>query len=153
MIEVVFIDLVCGYFPHFRGFWVSLAVRLFSAWFLLVKLVVSKIVTDLVLSANCSFERIIPVAGGIFPRQCCGSGSGIRCLFDPWIQDPVPFWPLDPGSGKVFSGSRIPNPYVWELSDNFLGKQLYNSLKIYRNFFLQHFKTKIIFNFVKFVAT
>jgi D-ribose pyranose/furanose isomerase RbsD len=24
-------------------------------------------------------------------HQCCGSGSGIR--------DPVPFWPLDPGSG------------------------------------------------------
>ncbi len=22
-----------------------------------------------------------------FP-QCCGSGSGIRCLFDPWIRDP-----------------------------------------------------------------
>ncbi len=21
-------------------------------------------------------------------KQCCGSGSGIRCLFDPWIQDP-----------------------------------------------------------------
>jgi hypothetical protein len=20
--------------------------------------------------------------------QCCGSGSGIRCLFDPWIRDP-----------------------------------------------------------------
>jgi hypothetical protein len=21
-------------------------------------------------------------------KQCCGSGSGIRCLFDPWIRDP-----------------------------------------------------------------
>jgi hypothetical protein len=21
-------------------------------------------------------------------EQCCGSGSGIRCLFDPWIRDP-----------------------------------------------------------------
>jgi hypothetical protein len=20
--------------------------------------------------------------------QCCGPGSGIRCLFDPWIRDP-----------------------------------------------------------------
>jgi hypothetical protein len=20
--------------------------------------------------------------------QCCGSGSGIRCLFDPWLSDP-----------------------------------------------------------------
>jgi hypothetical protein len=32
--------------------------------------------------------------------QCCGSGSGIRCLFDPWIRDPE--W--------VFSGSRISDP-------------------------------------------
>jgi hypothetical protein len=23
-------------------------------------------------------------------HQCCGSGSGIRCLFDPWIR--VPGW-------------------------------------------------------------
>jgi hypothetical protein len=40
-------------------------------------------------------------------NQCCGSGSGIR--------DPVPFWPLDPGSGIGFfripdPGSRIPDP-------------------------------------------
>ncbi len=46
------------------------------------------------------------------------------------IRDPVPFWPLDPGSAIGFFwipdlGSRIPNPYVWELSDNFLGKKLY----------------------------
>ena len=64
----------------------------------------------------------------------------------------------DPGSGigifripdLVF---RIPNPYFRELSDNFLGKKFYNSLKIGPNFFLQHFKTKIMYNFVKFVAT
>jgi hypothetical protein len=73
------------------------------------------------------------------------------------IRYPVPFWPLDPGSGIGFFripdlGSRIPNPYVWELSDNFLGKKLYYSLKIDPNFFLQLFKTKIMFNFVKFVA-
>ncbi len=72
--------------------------------------------------------------------QCCGSGSGIRCLFDPWIRDPE--W--------VFSGSRIPRPYLEELFDNFLGKTFYNSLKIGPNIFLQHFKTKIIYNFVKF---
>jgi hypothetical protein len=39
-------------------------------------------------------------------NQCCGSGSGIRCIFDPWIregenQDP------DPGSG---SGMGMNNP-------------------------------------------
>ena len=75
-------------------------------------------------------------------KQCCGSGSGIRCLFDPWIRDPE--W--------IFSGSRIPRPYFEELFDNFFGKKFYNSLKIGPNFFLQNFKTKIICNFVKFVA-
>jgi hypothetical protein len=36
--------------------------------------------------------------------QCCGSGSGIRCIF----------YPKDPGSGMIFfpdPGSRIPDPY------------------------------------------
>ncbi len=80
--------------------------------------------------------------------QCCGSGSGIRCFF----------LPLDPGSGiGLFRipdlGSRIPNPYFWELSDNSLGKKFYNSSKIGPNFFLQYFKTKIRFNFMKFVGT
>jgi hypothetical protein len=56
------------------------------------------------------------------------------------------------GSGIGFSGSRIQNPYFWELSDKSLGKKFYNSLKTGPNFFLEHFKNKIIFNFVKFVA-
>jgi hypothetical protein len=76
-------------------------------------------------------------------RQCCG--SGIQCLFDP-----------GPGFGirnRFFSGSRIPTPYFLELSDKFLGKKFYNSMKTGPNFFLQHLKNKIIFNFVKFVAT
>ncbi len=81
--------------------------------------------------------------------QCCGSG----------ILDQVPFCSfLTPGSGirnRIFPdlGSRIPNPYFWELSVNFLGKKFYNSLKIGPNFFLHHFKKKIICNFVKFLAT
>jgi hypothetical protein len=56
----------------------------------------------------------------------------------------------DPGSGIGFSpdpGSQT--PYFLELSDKFLG----NSLKTDPNIFLQHLKNKIIFNFVKFVAT
>ena len=65
----------------------------------------------------------------------------IRGLFDPWIRD------------RFFSGSRIPNPYFWELSDNFFGKKFYNSWKIGPNFFFHHFIKKIISNFVKFVAT
>jgi len=34
---------------------------------------------------------------GTVPVHCCGSGSGIRILFDPWIRDREQF----------FSGSRI----------------------------------------------
>jgi hypothetical protein len=49
--------------------------------------------------------------------------------------------------------SWISNPYFWELGDKFLGKKFYNSMKTGPNFFLLHFKNKIIFNFVKFVAT
>ncbi len=68
-------------------------------------------------------------------------GSGIRCLFDPWIRDS--------GSRVGFFripdlGSRIPNPYFWQLSDNVLGKKFYNSLKIGPIFLLQHFKNKIV---------
>ena len=66
-------------------------------------------------------------------------GSGAFSTLDP-----------DPGSGIGFSpdpGSQT--PYFLELSDKFLG----NSLKTDPNIFLQHLKNKIIFNFVKFVAT
>ncbi len=45
---------------------------------------------------------IVPVP---YLYQCCGSGSGIRCLFDPWTR------------------IRDPNPYFLELSDKFLGKK------------------------------
>jgi hypothetical protein len=85
-------------------------------------------------------------------RQCCGSGSWIRCLFDTWIRD------LGFGNRTRFfpdlgSRSQIPNQYFLELCDNFLCKKFYNSLKIGPNFFIQHFKNKIISNFVKFEAT
>ncbi len=61
----------------------------------------------------------------------------------------------DPGSRSFLtpgSGYRIPNPYL-ELSNKFLGEKFYNSLKTGPNVFLQHFKNKIILNFVKFVAS
>jgi hypothetical protein len=32
-------------------------------------------------------------------NQCCGFGSVIRCLFDPWIWDPEGVKNHDPGSG------------------------------------------------------
>ncbi len=58
-----------------------------------------------------------------------------RTVLRSRIRDPVPFWPLDPGSGIGFSGSRIPNPYILEHIENFLGKNFNNSLKIGPNFF------------------
>ncbi len=63
---------------------------------------------------------------------------------------------LTPGSGiwnRFFpdTGSQI---HIFEsLVTIFWGKKYYNSLKICSNFFLFHFKNKIIFIFVIFVAT
>ncbi len=76
------------------------------------------------------------------------SGSGIRCLLTP-----------GPGSGiRNRFDFRIPDlgsqPHIFlKVSDKFLGEKFYNSLKTGPNFFLRHLKNKIIFNFVKFVAT
>ncbi len=53
-------------------------------------------------------------------------------IVDPYPGSGIGFFP-DPGS---------PNPYFWELSDNFWGKKFYNSLKIGLNFFLDNSKTK-----------
>jgi hypothetical protein len=77
--------------------------------------------------------------------QCCGSGSGVFLTPGSWIRNRF----------QVDPESRIPDPkpQTHIFSDNFLGKKFYNSLKIGHNFFLQHFINKIIFNFVKFMAT
>jgi hypothetical protein len=49
--------------------------------------------------------------------QCCRSGSGIRCLFDPWIrvpgwvknQDPDPGWTIFPRAWKHIFGLKYFN--------------------------------------------
>ena len=70
-------------------------------------------------------------------------GSGAFSTLDP-----------DPGSGIGFFPDPGSQSHIFlELSKKFLCKKFYNSLKIGPNFFLQHFITKIILNFVKFVAT
>jgi hypothetical protein len=62
------------------------------------------------------------VVGKFRIKQCCG--SGFRCLFDPWIRDPV--WVKKTGSA---SGIRIrdeqPELYFRELRNNFLGLNRY----------------------------
>jgi hypothetical protein len=78
-----------------------------------------------------------------------GSGIGFSGSRIPDLGSRIP----DLGSRIPDPGSRIPIPYFLVLFDNFFGKKFYNSLKIGPNFFLQHFKAKIIYNFVKFVAT
>ncbi len=77
--------------------------------------------------------------------QCCGSGSVAFLTMDPDLGSGIGFFPD--------LGSRIRTPYFLELSDKFLGKKFYNSLKTGPNFFLRHLKSKIILNFVKFMAT
>ncbi len=74
-------------------------------------------------------------------------GSGIGCFLTPGSGIRNRFFP-DPGS-------RIPDPKTIFLRalTIFFGKKFYNSLKIGPIFFLSHFKAKIIYNFVKFVAT
>jgi hypothetical protein len=47
--------------------------------------------------------------------QCCGSRSGIRCLFDPWIWDPG--WVKI----RIRIGDEQPVSYFLELRNNFLG--------------------------------
>ncbi len=70
-------------------------------------------------------------------QQCCGTGSGIRCLFDLGIRN---WFFLDPWSR-------------WKLSDNFRGKISIILWILAQMFFFSFFKNKIIFNFVKFMAT
>jgi hypothetical protein len=93
------------------------------------------------------FSEMQPRKGGYVANQCCRSGSGIRCLFDPWTRIRDRFFP-DPGY-------QIPDskPIFVEVSDKFLSKKFYNSLKTVLNFFFSIFKSKIILNFVKFAAT
>ena len=47
------------------------------------------------------------------PIQCCGSGSGIRCIFDHWICDPgwVKYHDPDPRSGMK---TWIMFPSAWK---------------------------------------
>ena len=75
------------------------------------------------------------------------------------IRDPVPIWPLDQGSGLGFlripdlgTRSRIPNPYFWELSDNFPVKST-TVLSEFAQIFSLPVQNEIIFNLVIFVAT
>jgi hypothetical protein len=63
-----------------------------------------RIVYCIVSIVNFLFSTVIQ--NKFMKRQCCGSGSVIRCLYDPWLRDQ--------GSGIGFfrildPGSRIPD--------------------------------------------
>ncbi len=70
-------------------------------------------------------------------------------------RDTVPFWPLDPGSVIGFFRISVPGsqPHIFENLLTILVKSSIILWKLAQNFFLQQFKTEIICNFVKFVAT
>jgi hypothetical protein len=56
-----------------------------------------------------------------YKMQCCGSGSGIRCFFDPWIQDPG--WVK-----KSESGTGMNNPdHISESLETIFGVKHLNS--------------------------
>ncbi len=90
--------------------------------------------------------------------QSCGSGSGIRCLFDPWIRISDPGSRIsDPGSRIPDLGSRIPD-LGSRISDPGSQTHIFESLvtifwvkssiilqEIGPDFFLQH-SNKIMFN-------
>ncbi len=86
-----------------------------------------------------------------YPRRTAGSCSPNS--MSRWRRSALSNGKQCCGSRISYPGSRIPNSYFWELSDDFLGKKFYNSLKFGPKFFLQQFKNKIILNFVKFLAT
>jgi hypothetical protein len=89
---------------------------------------------------GCGQKPVVPATGDIVTLRILSVNprfAKVPAVLRSRILDPVPFCPLD-------RGSRIPNPYFLELSDNFLGKKFYNSLKIGPNLFLQYFKAKII---------
>ncbi len=136
----------CGWFLNFYGSsdfpltWVYfLPVKANTIWLYSVKKVIlfpvpSRDVTNQSLPGRelLNYSRpgrvwLVTSRLGTGKTQCCGYG----------IRDPVPFWPLD-----LDLGSRIPNPYFWELSDNFFGKKFCNSLKTGPNFFCNISKIK-----------
>jgi hypothetical protein len=58
--------------------WVAKFWNILISWYILLY----------TISENCYFYRKKKGQFGKNDIQCCGSGSGIRCRFDPWIRDP-----------------------------------------------------------------
>ena len=103
-----------------------------------------------VAACDAGDPGLIP-GGGKFNARPLPGGQLTSTHFSQYkpvlrIRDPVPFWPLDPGSGIGFF--RIPDldpgslPHIFQNLLTILVKKFYNSLKIGPNFFLQQFKTE-----------
>jgi hypothetical protein len=52
-----------------------------------------------VVSTSAVITIVKPLYKTVNFKQCCGSGSRIRCLFDPWIRDGY----------KIKTGMNIPD--------------------------------------------
>ncbi len=83
-------------------------------------LVVGKVQAYVVAGDEDTRRQLLYIQEVELIRLCCGSGSGIRCLFDPWIRDTG--WEksqdLDPGYG---SGMNNPDHISESLETIFLG--------------------------------
>jgi hypothetical protein len=60
-------------------------------------------------------------------NQCCGSGSGIRCPFDPWIRDPESRMGRKSASGSGIRDEQ-PGSYFLDLRNPFFLLKYLNSL-------------------------
>jgi hypothetical protein len=87
---------------------------------------------------------------------CIRTGSK-KSVLQIRSRDPVPFWPLDPGSGIGFF--RISDPesqtHIYESVVTIFWVKSSIPVILWKSgqiFFLQHFKKKIIYNFLKFMA-
>ena len=97
---------------------------------------------------------VMPMCQPVCPFLCLCVSLHVRfhacvsaCMSIVSVADP------DPGSGIGSFRIPDPKPIFSELSDSFWVKSYIIFLKIGPNFFSLALKTKIMFNFVKFVAT
>jgi hypothetical protein len=67
------------------------------------------------LTTGRSFLNPVPklLLSKVSFTQCCGSGSGIGCLFDPWIRDGLKI--------RIRIRDEEPGSYFRELTNNILG--------------------------------
>ncbi len=114
----------------------------------------------LILFLNLWRKKLVPIYKELYRLPKKLSSNSKKYGLGPGTRDPRSGIPK-----KTYYGSRdhkvtesririrntVRNRFL-RAYDKFVGKKFYNSLKTDPHFFLQHFKNKIIYNFVKSVA-